>query len=205
MKSNAKVLKIVSLVSLVVAIMGISVAFAAMSRTLDISGRVKVLSGDWEVTFTNVVFSANGTKATETVDTSDPSNPMPNLTGTTFTNYEIVLTQPGDKGTYTITVGNLGSIDAQLTGITWNTGTLNYVGTATDPVKKAADEALVAANLTYRLTWSDGSPITVGDDLNAGNSRKVLVTAEYSPTATELPSAPVIITGKDLTLTFESK
>ena len=205
MKSNVKLLKVISIVSLVVAILGISVAFAAMSQVLNISGQVKVLSGEWNLTFTNAVFSDNGTNATETVDTSDPSNPKPNLTGTTFSNYEIVLTQPGDKGTYTITVGNLGSIDAEVAGIIWNTGTLNYVGTATDPVKKAADEALVAANLTYRVTWLDGTPISLGDEIDAGNSKKIIVTAEYSSLATEMPSAPVIITGKDLTLTFESK
>ena len=210
MKDNKKFWQLFSVVALVVAVFGISIGFAAMSQTLNISGQTKVVPGDWDVEFTNAVFSNEGTHAEATEVAADatatpPVAAKPTLTGTTFSDYEIVLTQPGDKGVYTVTVENLGTIDAQLTGVTWNTGTLTYTGEATDPTQKAADEAIVRNNVTYTVTWDDGTAITTGSDLDSGDSKDIIITAEYDSAATELPSAPVVITGKDLTLTYTSK
>ena len=205
MKDNKKLWQGISVLALVIAIVGISVGFAALSQQLTITGQTKVAPGEWRVEFTDAQFDDNSTKATATTDTTDPSNPKPNLTGTTFSDYEIVLTKPGDKGTYTVTVENLGTIDAQLTGVTLNTGNLTYEGQATDPTAKAADEALAAQNVTYTVTWEDGSAITTGSDLNASESKNILITAEYSKDATAIPTAPVIITGRNLTLNYTSK
>ena len=213
MKENKKFWQAFSVIALVVAVFGISIGFAAMSQTLNISGQVKVAPGNWQVEFTNAVFNAEGTHATATEVAADPSatppvTAKPNLTGTTFSDYEIVLTQPGDKGTYTVTVENLGSIDAALTGVSWNTGTPSCAGTAVDSTQAAADATLVCNNVTYTVTWEGGNAIqTTGADvdLDAGDSKNIVITAEYDSNATQLPSAPVIITGKDLTLTYTSK
>ena len=213
MKDNKKFWQAFSVIALVVAVFGISIGFAAMSQTLNISGQVKVAPGNWQVEFTNAVFNAEGTHATATEVAEDltatpPVTAKPTLTGTTFSDYEIVLTQPGDKGKYTVTVENLGSIDAELSNVSWNTGTPTCTGTAADSTQAAADATLVCANVTYTVTWNDGSAITTSGtnaELLAGNSNDIIIEAEYDADATELPSAPVIITGKDLTLTYTSK
>ena len=200
MKENKKYLQLFSVLALVVAVLGISVGFAAMSQTLTISGQAKVQPASWDIKFTNATFDDNSTDATATTDTT--STPQkPTLSDTTFSNYEIVLTKPGDKGTYLVTVENQGDIDATLT--TANIGsTLSFTGAATDPTVKASDEAIVQANVTYTVTWDDDTAIATGSALDAGDSKVIKIEVEYDEDATELPTEPVTITGRDVTLIY---
>ena len=203
MKENKKYLQLFSVLALVVAVLGISVGFAAMSQTLTISGQGKVTPANWDIKFTQATFDDNGTDATATVDAN--STPQkPTLSDTTFSNYEIVLTKPGDVGTYYVTVENQGDIDAQLT--TANIGSsLVFTGSAQDAAVKAADEDIVEANVTYTVTWDDDAPILnsgANIDLDAGDSRIIKIEVAYDEDADELPSAPVTITGRDVTLIY---
>ena len=206
MKENKKFLQTFAVLALIVAVLGISVGFAAMSQTLNVTGQAKVQPANWDVEFTNAVFSDNGTNATATTDST--SNPQkPTLNATTFSNYEIVLKQPGDKGTYTLTVSNLGDIDAELTSVTLGNN-LTIEGSAQDAAVKAKDEQIVQNNIVYTVKWANGDEIVTGSDLLAGstgNTRDLVITVEYNENATELPSAPVTITGKDLTLVYTQK
>ena len=117
------------------------------------------------------------------------------MTDTTFSGYEIVLSKPGDKGSYTVTVENQGSIDAALTTVNLGNA-LTYTGSS------AADEQIVRDNVTYTLTWADGTAIAVGDTLAHGASKDLIITAEYSSTATQIPEDSVTITGRDLTMIY---
>ena len=189
MKDNKKFLQIFSIVALMLAVIGISVGFAAMSTQLQITGTAKVVPAKWEVKFTGQTFSNNSTSASE--------GKTPSLTDTLFSNYEIVLTKPGDKGTYTVNVKNNGDIDAKISTV--SLGTASYSGA------NAADEALVESNVTYNVTWSNGDPISVNDELAHGADRDIIVEVEYDSEATALPSAPVTISGRDLTVLFVQK
>ena len=202
MKKNKKFLQVFSVVALVVAVLGISVGFAAMSEQLSVTGQVKVQPAKWDIKFTNAVFSNNNTYASQTTTEAVGNNPAtPTMPDTTFSNYEIVLTRPGDIGTYTVTVENQGDIDAEVSSVVLG-GNLTYTGQALDATQKATDEQIVQNNVTYTITWSNGDAIVQGDKLVSNASRDLVITAEYASEATELPSAPVVITGRDLTLTF---
>ena len=202
MKENKKYLQLFSVLALVVAVLGISVGFAAMSQTLTITGQAKVTPASWDIKFTGYTFSDNGTDADETTAAAEGNNPArPTLSDTTFSNYEIVLTKPGDKGTYLVTVENQGDIDAVLTTATIGSQ-LTYTGAAQDSAVKASDEAIVAANVTYNITWSDGTAIATNDTLDAGESKVIKIEVEYDEDADELPQYPVTITGKDVTLIY---
>lgn len=188
MKDNKKMLQILSLALLFVAVVCISVGFAALSTSLTVTGAAKVIPATWKIKFTANSFNNYSTSATS-------GSTTPTMTDTTFSGYEIVLSKPGDKGSYTVTVENQGSIDAALTTV--NLGdTLTYAGSS------AADEQIVRDNVTYTLTWADGTAIAVGDTLAHGTSKDLIITAEYSSTATQIPEDSVTITGRDLTMIY---
>lgn len=207
MKTNQKVFQMVTVVALFIAVVFISVGFALMSTALTVQGTVKVVPATWDVHFvpSSYDFSDNSTTAEDTTDTTDANYVFDD---TTFRGYEITLKKPGDKGTITFDVENLGDIDAQVSSV--NIGTAAFTGEATDPTKKAADEALVEANVTYTITWDDGTAITTSDVLtkatggvaSATGKKTIKIEALYNPLAEALPSAPVVISGKDLSITF---
>lgn len=209
MKTNQRVLQMVTIIALFIAVVFISVGFALMSTSLTVTGTVKVVPATWDVHFlpSTYAFSNNSTAAEDTVNPSSTPTAA-TFNDTTFSGYEITLTKPGDKGTITFDVENLGDLDAQVSSVT--IGTPVYTGEATDPTKKANDEALVEANVTYTITWSDGTAITTNDVLtkatsgvaSANGTKTIKIEAEYNPLATALPSAPVVISGKDLAITF---
>ena len=191
MKDNKKMIQLFSVLALFLAVVGISIGFAAMSTSLTIRGTAKVVPATWDVKFTANSFSNNDTAASATG--------TPTMTDTTFHDYEITLTKPGDKGTYLVTVTNNGSIDAKVGTVTLGE-TLAYSG---DP----ADVAIVTGHINYTVTWADGTTIAQNDELKAGaaNAKQIKIEVEYDPNATTLPSGPVTISGKDLAVTFTQK
>ena len=191
MKNGKKMVQLFSIVALFLAVIGISIGFAALSTAMEISGTVRVIPANWSVKFNSAEFSDNDTYATN-------NNVTPTLTTTTISGYEIVLTRPGDKGTYTVEVENDGDIDAKVSAVT--IGTPVYTGTGANA---AADETLVQNNVTYTITWQGGGTIGVGDPLDHGDKAYIVITAEYNANATSMPTNPVTITGQTLNVTFE--
>ncbi|MCR4581213.1 MAG: DUF11 domain-containing protein [Bacilli bacterium] len=190
MKNNKKMLQLFTVVALFIAVVGISVGFAAMSTSLEIAGTAKVVPATWDIKFTANTFSANGTGAYKTL--------TPTMTNTAFTGYDVVVTKPGDKGTYTITVKNNGTIDAKVSTVSLGDA-LNVTAASSE------DEAIIRANIDYTVTWADGSQITAGNELAAGESKDILITVQYDGDATQLPSGNATITGRDLTVLFVQK
>ena len=194
MKENKKFLQVFAVLALVVAVLGISVGFAALSQTLTINGTAQVTPADWDIHFENLVQPYAITGGASITGS-------PTLSATHFGNYNVVLTKPGDEVVIQFDVTNDGDIPAKLTDYTFATPTI--VGTAVDSDDKAADEALVAENLVYTLTYSGGTAIVKNTDTLAKDETKTLVlTVGYKSTATEMPSAAVNITGMDVTFVY---
>ena len=190
MKDNKKMVQLFSVLALFLAVVGISIGFAAMSTSLSIRGTAKVVPATWDVKFTSKEFSDNSTAAT--------ASEAGTLTDTTFYDYEITLTKPGDKGTFLVTVTNGGTIDAKVGTVTLGSGALTMTG-------DAADVAKLTGHINYNVTWADGTAIATNDTLphtSGNNTRQIKIEVEYDPLATELPAAPVTISGRDLTMTF---
>ena len=190
MKDRQKMFQLFSVLALFLAVLGISIGFAAMSTTLQIQGTAKVVPATWDIKFTANEFDDNDTDASATG--------TPEMTDTRFTGYEITLTKPGDKGTYLVTVTNNGTIDAKVGTVTLGSGALTMTG-------DAADVAKLTGHINYTVTWADGSEIATNDALphTAGsNTKQIKIEVEYDPEATELPENPVTISGRDLTVVF---
>ena len=93
---------------LAVAVLTMSVGFAAFTQILNINGNVTVASSKWSIAF-------DTTSYTESDGSVAVSNKT--LDGTSMT-YNVTLTKPGDFYEFTVNVKNTGTFDANLTGIT---------------------------------------------------------------------------------------
>lgn len=92
---------------LLVAVVFMSVGYAALASQLDINGTAAIAS-KWDVKFTSI---------TEGVATGTASNKTaPGYSSTTAT-FDVALVAPGDSMTYDIVVSNAGTLDAKLDSI----------------------------------------------------------------------------------------
>jgi len=182
--------KIVAVAALIIAIIGLSVGFAAMSTSLQIDGTARMNPASWEIKFENL--SAPTITGDATVITA------PTLSDTAIQTFAVSLTKPGDSITYTFDVNNIGSINAILGTFTKaNTPTCTGTGaTAT------ADATIVCDNLVYTLTYSGGGVVGANDTLTAGQTRTMVLRIEYPATATQLPQNVVNISNMGITLLY---
>lgn len=95
---------------LAVAVLTMSVGFAAFTQTLNIDGEVKVASSLWNIQFDTTSYVESSGSVTVSAENRT-------LSGTSMT-YNVTLTKPGDFYEFTINVKNTGTFDANLTGIT---------------------------------------------------------------------------------------
>ena len=199
MKENKKFLQMVSVLSLIIAVLGISVGFASMSNSLTINGTAEIKPANWSVHFTNV----RGPELSN--GASEITAPTISQKDTHIGDYAIQLTKPGDKAVYYIDVTNDGDINAAITAKPIIT---TPVITAVSTENKENDERIIRENLKYSVTYDDGSEIKLGDELKAVNgsrTKTIKIVLEYDENATEIPTDDVHITGLDVTLLYGQK
>ena len=102
-------IKVLAIVVLVIAVIGLSVAFAALSQTLTINGSAKLDASKWGLKFDNLVLASvpnpDYIEGTATIKTDD---------NTVIENMNVRLTTPGDKVVYTVDLVNEGTINAKI-------------------------------------------------------------------------------------------
>lgn len=193
-------IKVLSVVALLVAVLGLTVAFAALSQTLTINGSATVNAASWDVHFENLSEATIGggaevvTKPTITED------------GTSIQTFKVKLTKPLDSVIYTFDVKNAGSINARLTGIT-KAATPTCTGSGDSAT---TDAEKVCSGLTYKLTYAAGDHMgeevsTSNSDLAAGASAKLQLELSFdieSNTAVNIAKNDVEISGLDIALTY---
>lgn len=153
----------------------ISIGYANFSSTLKITGQGGIDKIKWDIHFENV------TEESKKVDIILPAT----IKGkTTDLEYKINLKEPGSYYRFYTDIKNDGTIDAKL----GNEPTLTGISKEQD----------VYTN--YTVTYSDGSPISVGDQIKAGESRKILVEVSLEK---DLSIEQLPIESQDLTLTVD--
>lgn len=190
---NDKNFKTIMTVAVIAIIAVVGVGFAAFSTDLKISGKGTVKASSWKIRFDNI--SAANLTGTATEVTA------PTLTtdDTHIENYDVTFTTPGDSVSYTFDVKNEGTFDAKISSIV--IGTPSCTGTGTNATQDANN---VCKNLTYTLTYDDGSPIAQNDTLTSGQTKGLKLTLTYNSavTASELPSNDVAISDLDATIVY---
>lgn len=99
----------VVIVLLAVAVVAMSIGFAAYSTSLNITGNTKVEANSWKVEFDPDTYAVTAGSTTETAEAV--------VNGTSVT-YNTTLAKPGDYFEFTIKVKNLGTFDAKLISVT---------------------------------------------------------------------------------------
>lgn len=192
-----------AVVALLVAVVGMTIGFAAFSTTLNIQGTGKVKASKFSVIFSNL-----DTPATRTGSANEVTAPTIQAGSTVISNYNVELTAPGDSISYTFDITNNGTYNAAITGITMagkNEATLTVTGTGETAT---ADEAKVRPKLEYTLKYAEGpkagQDVAIGDELAKDATVKVTLTLRYVPfdDQTLLPENDVTISNLGVSIVY---
>ena len=181
--------RFVAVVAIIIAIVGLSIAYAAMSTTLKIKGNATIDIASWDIKFDNL-----GT----TIKTGNAVCQDPTLSNTNIRDYSVVLTKPGDSCSYQFDIVNNGTIDATLGALSKNDELMCKA------IISDSSSQFPCANITYSLTYDsvNGTNVSQGDSLAAGTKKTVYLTLAYNSDATELASNDLLISGLDITLIY---
>lgn len=147
MKSNKKNILIGALL---VAVVAMSVGYAALAQQLTINGSANFADTKWDIKFSDIAVDTTQTAGATEVTT-------PTIVGTTAS-FDVKLEYPGSKAVYKIKVQNAGTIDAVLKSIT------------------GVDEANTTAPSEIKYTVEG---IAENDALNASEEKEFTVTVEW--------------------------
>ena len=164
------------IVVLAVAVLAMSIGFAAYEQNLSITGTATFTASKWDVHFDTATFKENSEiKATS------------KEVGNTAITYSVTLPAPGSSYSFEVDVKNFGTIDATLKKITM-TG-------LTDAQKKYITYTVNYANTDYTETTDN---LNIGLAASSHETAKVTVTVSYvkPAAAADLPS-----TDQEVTLT----
>ena len=205
-------IKIISLCALLVAVLGLTVAFASLSQTLTINGSAAVDAASWDIHFEK-------TSGKETEVKGAARFTEPTLNGTTIENFSATLTKPGDSVTYYFDIVNNGTVDAVVSSYDFplaireclkNNNAYSYCmnfDSNDDGVVDGSDYAMYLTMFNFGLRDVDtDESVTQGDTINAGETKHMKLFFEYKDTATELPKNNLTLTSKNpITITYEQK
>lgn len=156
-------------------VLGLSLGYASLLSSLNITGITKIDKATWDVHFENLIVS-EGSKDSEVNAIIDSTK--------TAVNYTVKLLLPGDFYEFTVEVVNNGTIDAMVSEIL-NPG--------------LTEEQL--RYLEYTATYIDNTELKPFDSLKVGARRVLKVRVAYKEdiTASDLP-----VTDQALYLTFNT-
>ena len=173
MKNKKRKNKAILIVALILCI---TIGYAALATTLNITGNSEIKNARWDIHFDNLVVDSSSVEAT-TPATIDSNK--------TTINYGLHLAKPGDSYSFTVDVVNEGTIDGMISVVS-NTG-------LTDEQQKYIE---------YSITYNDGIQLQEKDGLKAGATKNIKVSVKYKDDINpeDLPSEEKTI---DLTFRVE--
>lgn len=206
--------RIIAIIAVVVAVIGLSVGFAAFSNTLTIKSSASVTPNatDFDVNFSNSntaeqagvvagVGTNNATGDTATINNDD----SPTISG-----LKANFTEPGQKVTYSFYAHNAGKYDAFLNAITYanvdgdTTTKVCTPGAGTDATMVEAACNGISVTVKVGSDTYTGSDDSIADHLLAIDGyEEVVVTIEYASDATRADGDFTVDFG-DITLTYGS-
>ena len=173
--------KALVVVTLLVSVLALSIAYAAYSATLLISGTVtaKKSSDAWNVHFES---TDGSTTLTPTLGGNAKVTSSATLTETKISDFKVTFYAPGDSISYDFEVKNTGSVDATLNKIIL--GSLSCSKAAGTQQDTEVDANNLCGNLDMNITKLDGNNISVGDKIPAGGSETYKLTITWNESDT---------------------
>ncbi len=149
--------KALVVVVLLIVIAGLTVAFAALSSSLNINGTAYLDAAKWGIKFENLSEPVSVGTATTTGTAKIEETKSAEITG-----INVGLSTPGDKVTYTVDLVNEGTINAKI-----------------DKIEKTTLTEEQQKYLTFKVTDKDGKEVSEGDILSVGETRNLTITIEF--------------------------
>ena len=154
-KERSVKLLIISILFMLIA--GLTVAFAALSATLNINGTAYLDAAKWGIIFENLSSPTKIGSATTTGTAKIEESKAAEITG-----INVSLSTPGDKIVYTVDLVNKGTINAKI-----------------DNIEKTQLTSEQQRYLTFKVTDPNGYEIKQGDILEKGETKKITITIEF--------------------------
>lgn len=154
MKKDDRELRLLVIMSLILAICCLSIGYSAYNEVLQINSKTMLTNNVWLIEFKNLSNPIKTGTAAE--------NNSATITSTSI-NTNVILNNPGDAIEYQFDIVNNGTIDAKL---------------SSDPGISGIPDS-IKDQITISLTYEDGTSLKESDILNAGESRKVIYKITY--------------------------
>ena len=149
--------KVLVIVVLLIVIVGLTVAFAALSTTLNINGTAYLDAAKWGIRFENL---SSPTKIGSATTTGTAK--IEETKAAEITDMNVSLSIPGDKIVYTVDLVNEGTINAKI-----------------DNIEKTVLTSEQQKYLTFKITDKSGNEVSEGDILSKGETRNLTITIEF--------------------------
>ena len=165
--------KALVIVVLLIVVAGLTIAFAALSTTLNINGTAYLDAAKWGIRFESLSSPTKIGSATTTGTAKIEESKAAEIT-----DMNVSLSTPGDKVTYTVDLVNKGTINAKINNI-----------------EKTVLTSEQQRYLTFKVTDKNGKEIKQGDILEKGETKKITITIEFIKDLTkeDLPKQTSII------------
>ena len=154
-KERSVKILIISILFMLIA--GLTVAFAALSTTLNIKGTAYLDAAKWGIKFENLSEPVKVGNASVVGTSKIEETKSAEITG-----INVSLSTPGDKVTYTVDLVNEGTINAKI-----------------DNIEKTVLTSEQQRYLTFKVTDRDGKEVSEGDILSKGETRNLTITIEF--------------------------
>ena len=149
--------KALVVVVLLIVVAGLTIAFAALSTTLNINGTAYLDAAKWGIRFENL---SSPTKIGSATTTGTAK--IEEAKSAEISNINVNLSTPGDKVVYTVDLVNEGTINAKI-----------------DKIEKTQLTSEQQRYLTFKVTDRDGREVSEGDILSKGETRNLTITIEF--------------------------
>lgn len=161
----------VAIIVLGLAIIIMSIGYAAYSTPMSITGNTTIQRASWDVKFNNPTTVSTVTSVSPTLVTG------PTLTNATSLTFGVTL-KVGETYDFTVDVVNAGTFNAKLD--TYSLTGNKKKGSTTTQITSADGQSYSNDYLEYSVKWSDDSELKgtangAADTINSGDTRKLKV------------------------------
>ena len=170
--------KNILLAVLIIGLVSMTVAYAILSTSLNISGTATVSAATWDIRFENYAVGTGNN-----VDAPNVVAALANASVTKLSNVDVTLNKPGDKLVYQFDIVNNGTIDAKKA--TSNGFTMSITPQGGTAVSGNTYGTLTSGPVDYTISCPSDPAVLANKNATSGTKRHTCtLTVEYKDLGT---------------------